>query len=65
VPRERIPSDLEWLDEAAARVGKHPTTLRRWVRSRHLKTYKKVLDRRAYVSRAALDELLANPPVER
>lgn len=59
------PTDLEWLDEAAERVGRHPTTLRRWARAGFLKTHKKALDRRVYVSRSQLDELLANPPLER
>ncbi len=56
--------DLEWLDDAARRVQRHPATLRRWVQAGLLKTYKKALDRRIYVDREQLDELLKNPPVE-
>lgn len=65
MPRERIPNDLEWLGDAARRVEKHPATLRRWIALGYLKRHKKALDRRAYVSRSELDELMANPPIER
>jgi DNA-binding transcriptional MerR regulator len=60
-----VPEDLEWLDDAARRVQKHPATLRRWVQAGLLKTHKKVLDRRVYVDREQLDRLIADPPLER
>jgi hypothetical protein len=60
-----VPEDLEWLDDAAKRVGKHPGTLRRWVQAGLMTTHKKALDRKVYVDREQLDKLLANPPLER
>jgi hypothetical protein len=59
-----VQRDLEWLDDAARRIGRHPATVRRWVQAGLLKTYRKALDRRIYVDRGQLDELLKNPPIE-
>lgn len=58
----RFPSDPIWLDTAAAEVHRHPATLRRWRKEGLLKTYKRPLDRRVYVSRAELEALAAQLP---
>lgn len=53
------------LDEAAAEVGVHRTTIFRYLKRGFLKRYKaKGVDKRTFVDIEALRDLLRNPPLK-
>jgi excisionase family DNA binding protein len=57
--------DLTSIEDAAAEFGIHRTTLFRWIAEGRLKSHRSIGDRRTYVHRAELQQLVDTPTVTR
>lgn len=56
--------ELITIQEAAARFGKVPETIRAWLREGKIRKYQNKLDRRVYVDAREIERALAAEPVD-